>query len=71
MICLVPVLMLRPFSPELVMFSYFEFRTSLGTSILLKLVCFVVLHVTDSPVGTPGVKLRIRPSYPQRVVKGD
>ena len=26
--------MLRPFSPELVMFSDFEFRTSLGTSIL-------------------------------------
>ena len=29
------LLMLRPFSPELVMFSDFEFRTSLGTSILL------------------------------------
>ena len=29
------VLMLRPFSPELVMFSDFEFRTSHGTSILL------------------------------------
>ena len=30
------VLMLRPLSPELVMFSDFEFRTSLGTSILLR-----------------------------------
>ena len=29
---------LRPFSPELVMFSDFEFRTSLGTSILLGLI---------------------------------
>ena len=24
-----------------------------------------------SPVGTPGFKSRIRPPYPQRVVKGD
>ena len=29
------VLMLRPFSPDLVMFSNFEFRTSISTSILL------------------------------------
>ena len=29
------VLMLEPFSLELVMFSDFEFRTSLGTTILL------------------------------------
>ena len=28
-------LMLRPFSPELVMFSDFGFRASLGTSILV------------------------------------
>ena len=31
--------MLRPFSPELVMFSDFEFRTSLGTSILPSTPC--------------------------------
>ena len=41
------VLMLIPFSPELVLFSDFEFRTSLETSILLfKIFLTCVLLIT-------------------------
>ena len=38
-------LMLRPFSPELVMFPDFEFRTTLGTSILLMFKAIMMLFI--------------------------
>ena len=58
----------------------FEFRTSLGTSILLRILRWTFQYrglrfcvsFTVFPRGDAGgFKPRIRPAYPQRVVKGD
>ena len=38
---------------------------------MLYFYCLRNFQLSDPPVRTPGVKSRIRPPYPQRVVKGD